>query len=312
MSYLKVSNLEKRYRSHWTYLTKSGGLSNVTFEINKGESFALLGGNGAGKTTTIKCILGLIKRYSGQILFKDKNFEDRSSLGFLPEQPYFYQHLSVKETLEFYAGLFFMQKSEKIKAVDRVIERLNLGEFKKRQVKSLSKGQQQRVGIAQAIINDPEFLILDEPFSGLDPLARVDIKLLFRELHQDGKTLMISSHVLSDIEELCDRAVILKQGISKREVIIKDLHQANAEEIIYRILITGKTQEDLTPLINDNKIETNKISEISEGVSEFELKGQTQAEAALHLLIHSGASILDFSKRQRSLEDVFVEVNRET
>ncbi len=311
MSILKISNLSKQYRSHWTYLVKGGGVSNVSFEVAEGESFALLGGNGAGKTTTIKCILGLIKASGGEILFRNSQYIDRSKIGFLPEQPYFYQHLSVRETLNLYAGLFNLGGASLKTAVDQVLSKLDIAHLQDRKVKSLSKGQQQRVGIAQAIINDPEFVILDEPFSGLDPLARVEMKQLFSELKAEGKTMMISSHVLSDIEEICDRAIILKNGKTRTEVKIKDLHESNLEEMFYRIVLQCESIEKLEKILMEMKLAPLRLKSQQAETYIIERKGVEKSSKALKTLIDSGLAIREYSKIQKSLEDIFVEVSQE-
>jgi ABC-2 type transport system ATP-binding protein len=307
---LSIKNLNKQFRSHWTYKVKSIGIKDISFDIQKGESFALLGANGAGKTTTIKCILGLIRPTSGIIsINKNLNF-DKSKIGFLPEQPYFYQHLSICETLHFYAGLFGYSSEKRNLCVEKVLKKLNIFDLKDRKVKTLSKGQQQRVGIAQSLINDPDFIILDEPFSGLDPVSRVEIKNLFRELKESGKTLMISSHVLSDIEELCDRAIILKAGNIKKEVQIKDLKNVNSEDSVFKVLVSGKSLKEIDKYLESLSIVPLSIKNLPGDVVGLEFSGQKKSENALHMLIHFQINILEFSKKLQSLEDIFVEVSQ--
>lgn len=303
---IRVENLKKIYRSHWTYKAKKGGLEDVSFSIKKGESFALLGANGAGKTTTIKCILGLHAYSSGKVYFNDSEKVLKDKIGFLPEQPYFYQHLTVHETLNFYSKLFGFDNNKSREVIFKVLSKLKLEEFSNRKVRSLSKGQQQRVGIAQAIINDPDFLILDEPFSGLDPLSRVEIKNLFRELKSQGKTLLISSHVLSEIEELCDRAIILRNGRVVKEVVINDLHQSSEEDTFYRIVYFDDSLGNLLDSFKDFIISHKPITD---KVVEIEIRGLSNSSRFLNEIVSKKVKVLEYSKKQRSLEEIFVEAN---
>lgn len=306
MLLLEVKDLVKEYRSHWTYLKKRGGLSGVSFCLNHGECFGLLGVNGAGKTTTIKCILDLIHKTSGSIKFYSSELTNKSKISYLPEQPYFYQHLSVKETLELYAGLFGIRGVQMQERVEYVLEKLKISAFKDRRLKTLSKGQQQRVGIAQALINDPELLILDEPFSGLDPVARIEIKNLFRELKEQGRSLIISSHVLSEIETLCDRAVILKDGVVCREVSIDGLRLENPERQIFHIVC--EFQNDFS-FLSEINLSPKNIRLISKGVCQLEYIGYKASQNALNRILHKEIVVLEYGRKQESLEQVFVEIN---
>ena len=210
---LEVCSISKFYRSHWTY-KKKASLVDISFSISKGESLALLGVNGAGKTTTIKCILDLVKPSSGSIKY------DKKSTVYLPEQPYFYQYLSVRETLKFYGKLLNIESAQLDKKIDFCLSELGLTNRSKDKVKNLSKGLQQRLGIAQLLLGEPELIILDEPFSGLDPLARIEIREILKKIKAKGISILLCTHILSDIHELADRAIIIVNGVVKKDIIL--------------------------------------------------------------------------------------------
>ncbi|MBI4514200.1 MAG: ABC transporter ATP-binding protein [Deltaproteobacteria bacterium] len=220
MALLEAVGLSKHYRHNWT-LRPIRVLEDVSISLRPGEVFGLIGPNGAGKTTTVKLMLGLLRPSRGQVLFDGLPVtlpRARSRMGFLPEQPYFYDYLTVDETLHFYAQLAGVAGAERRRRVAALVERLQLGPFLRRTMRQLSKGNLQRVGIAQAIIHRPQLAILDEPMSGLDPTGRKEMRDLIAELHDEGMTVIFSSHILPDTEALCDRVAILVAG-RVREVV---------------------------------------------------------------------------------------------
>ena len=199
-------------------LTKSYGdakvLSNISLEIKKGQVLGFLGPNGAGKTTTLKTIVGLIHPTSGTIMINgldSKNVQSHVSLGYMPEDPYFYEYLSGREFLIFIANLQKMNKIESGSEADRLLKLVGLSDNKKH-IRYYSKGMRQRLGIAQALVGSPDILLLDEPLDGLDPIGRAEVKEILLNLKKQGKTILISSHILADIEELCDQIVIIDKG----------------------------------------------------------------------------------------------------
>jgi len=201
---IKVIGLTKKYG-------KTTIVSNLSLSIEKGSIFGFLGPNGAGKTTTIKCMIGLSAPTKGSVKVDGKPVEiaaNREAVGFMPEDPYFYDHLSAVEFLRFAKNLF------KRKGLDekKVLELVGLGETKKQRIYTFSKGMKQRLGLAQALINDPEYLFLDEPLDGLDPVGRLQFKKIFLSLQKEGKTIFFNSHILSDVEELCDKIGIIDKG----------------------------------------------------------------------------------------------------
>lgn len=195
---------------------KNTALHSISCTAYSGEVFGLLGPNGAGKTTLLKILLGLISPTKGttKILHKSsENISVREHIGFLPEEPIFYEYLSGKEFLLFVGGLFGMSKKESQKKSDELFCLVGLGEKdQKKKIRAYSKGMKQRIGLAQALMNDPDFLILDEPMNGLDPIGRRDFKNIILQLKKKEKTILFTSHILTDAEELCDRIGILNKG----------------------------------------------------------------------------------------------------
>ncbi len=212
-----VENLQKSYRTGFWLRTVLTPLKSVSLQVYEGETFGLLGPNGAGKTTLLKTLLGLVQPSAGQGVLLGKPLGDRAMrqrVGYLPENPYFYDYLTAWEFLEFTAGLFGLTKAQRQERIPLLLEMvgLNLKDARKKQMRRYSKGMVQRVGLAQALINDPEVVFLDEPMSGLDPLGRYQIREIILSLKKQGKTIFFNSHVLADVEAICDRIGILAQG----------------------------------------------------------------------------------------------------
>jgi len=218
-------NLSKTYRDFWGR-SKKVALKPLDLEIRRGEIFGLLGPNGSGKTTTMKLLLGLIFPTSGEALVFGRDATDVSKnerIGYLPEETYLYKFLDAEETLDFYGRLFDMPPEERKRRADALIALVGLSRDKKRQLKEYSKGMTRRIGIAQALINDPELVLLDEPTSGLDPIGTREMKDLIIDLKQRGKTVIMSSHLLADVEDVCDRIAVLHQGELKELGRVEDL-----------------------------------------------------------------------------------------
>lgn len=211
---VETRNLTKIYRDFWGR-QKKVALRALNLQIERGEIFGLLGPNGSGKTTTIKLLLGLLFPTSGEALVLGQPAEDvrkNERIGYLPEESYLYRFLNAEETLDFYGRLFDMPAHDRQKRGQELIEMVGLGKDKKRVLKEYSKGMRQRIGLAQALINDPELVILDEPTSGLDPLGTRWMKDLIHELRAKGKTILMCSHRLDDVQDVCDRIAILHEG----------------------------------------------------------------------------------------------------
>jgi len=206
--------------------------------VESGEAFGFLGPNGAGKTTTLKLLMGIIFPSAGSANILGRHFLDpevKKRIGFLPEQPYFYDYLSAPELLDYYAGLSGITAAERKKRAGAVLERVGLADVGNKQLRKFSKGMLQRVGIAQAIIHDPEVVFLDEPMSGLDPLGRHEVRGLIQGLKDEGKTIFFSTHILSDAEALCDRVAVIHKGELRGVGVVNDLRSnvANKTEVIW-------------------------------------------------------------------------------
>lgn len=254
---LEVQNLVKEFRSG--FLRKRiKVLNDITFSVEPGEVFGIAGPNGAGKTTIFKCILGFIKPTSGSIRIFQKpsdHSELKKLLGYLPENPYFYEYLSGFELMKYMGKLHGIEGKLLSKRIDELLEKVNLTSASKVQLRKYSKGMLQRIGIAQALINDPEFIILDEPMSGLDPLGRREVRDLILELKKSGKTVILSSHILSDLEALCDKVCFIFRGKVVKLGSIYDLYNEIDSE--YEAVVQ-KSNADLSVL---EKIDTIKYEQ---------------------------------------------------
>jgi ABC-2 type transport system ATP-binding protein len=217
-------------------------LKGLNLSIRAGEVFGFLGPNGAGKTTTINVLLGFIPPASGTAYLFGIDVRQpiaRQRIGYLPEMTYYYKFLTAEELLRFYARIFDIPHLEADKRIDALLKLVELEPARKRLIKTYSKGMQQRVGIAQALINDPDLLILDEPTSGLDPLGRMKVREIIQRLKNEGKTVFFSSHELGEVETVCDRVAIINQGELKTLGRVDDLvaqHHANLEQVFLNII----------------------------------------------------------------------------
>ncbi|NES69938.1 MAG: ABC transporter ATP-binding protein [Okeania sp. SIO2D1] len=214
---VQTTNLGKFYRTGFWMNQKIESLKNCTLTVYQGETFGLLGQNGAGKTTLLKTLLGIVRPTSGAGVLLGQPIGDRiikEKIGYLPENPYFYEYLTGWEFLEFVAGLFQIPTSIQKQRIPELLDLVGLSKSTaiRKQLRQYSKGMLQRVGMAQTLINDPELVFLDEPMSGLDPMGRYQIREIIISLKKQGKTIFFNSHVLSDVEKICDRIAILAQG----------------------------------------------------------------------------------------------------
>ena len=225
---LECTNLTKSYK-------KKCVVDNLSFNVNKGEIFAFLGSNGAGKTTTIKMILGLVGIDNGKV-----KIAENIRIGYSPETPYFPPFLTGYEVLEYYAGIQKITKAERKAEIPKLLETVGL-ENDKTRVKNYSKGMLQRLALAQALLGNPDLLILDEPTAGLDALGRLEIMQLIEKLKNSGKTIIINSHILNDIERICDRGIIIKKGVQMGVWNKSDNNTKTLEEI-FLDLVGGITE----------------------------------------------------------------------
>ena len=222
---VSVRGLTKLFKDFWGR-PKARAVDNVDFEVRRGEVFGLLGPNGSGKSTTVKLLLGLLYPTKGHIeVFghSPRHVQTKSRIGYLPEESYLYRYLNSRETLDFFGNLFHLDKRERDNRAEQLLEMVGLSQTRTRAVGEFSKGMQRRIGLAQALINDPDLVILDEPTSGLDPIGCREIKDLILALARRGKTVILSSHLLSDVEDVCDRVVILYGGKVQALGTLKEL-----------------------------------------------------------------------------------------
>jgi len=249
---VETRNLTKVYRDFWGR-QKVRALKALDLTIRRGEVFGLLGPNGSGKTTTMKLLLGLLFPTSGDIHMLGKPATDvgkNAKIGYLPEESYLYRFLNAEETLDFYGRLFSMSGAVRRQRVAQLISMVGLESAKKRQLREYSKGMARRLGLAQALINDPELVLLDEPTSGLDPIGTRNMKDLILDLKQQGKTIIMSSHLLADVQDVCDRIGILHQGELKELGRVEDL-----------LKVTDEIEIRVSGLSDDAKNRIHKIIE---------------------------------------------------
>lgn len=250
---VETRSLTKVYRDFWGRKKKTA-LNALDLTINKGEIFGLLGPNGSGKTTTIKLLLGLLFPSSGEgLVFGEPmaKVEKNERIGYLPEESYLYRFLNAEETLDFYGRLFDIPPEVRKKRADELIDVVGLNADKKRILREYSKGMRQRIGLAQALINDPDLIILDEPTSGLDPLGTRWMKDLILDLKKKGKTILMCSHRLDDVQDVCDRIAILYNGdlqeLGKVEELVED--QKRLQVQASGMALTEAAKKDLQAVI---------------------------------------------------------------
>jgi len=248
---IETRNLSKIYRDFWGR-QKVRALKALDLEIRRGEIFGLLGPNGSGKTTTIKLLLGLLFPTSGQALVFGKDASEvtkNERIGYLPEETYLYRFLNAEETLDFYGRLFDMPASTRRQRAARLIDDVGLGWAKRRQLKEYSKGMARRIGLAQALINDPELIVLDEPTTGLDPIGCREMKDLILNLRAQGKTVLMCSHLLADVQDVCDRIAILHQGDLKELGRVDSLLKVRGETAIRASGLSEAAQQEIRDVI---------------------------------------------------------------
>ncbi len=301
MEVLQVDGVKKSFRGDMSF-TALEVLHGVSFSAGAGEILGFLGPNGAGKTTTIKIILGLLRPESGSVQLFGRSQGDMSVMkrvGYLPENPYIYPHLTLTEFLRFCADLSEVPSNAAVARVRESIERVGLEEHSRRRTKGFSKGMLQRAGLAQAILHDPDLLILDEPFSGLDPIGRKTVKDILLDLKSRGKTIFFSSHILPDMEALCDRACIIKGGTVIRTVGLSEVFRIGEGKV--EITARGCSVSDLDPV-------SGYIDSVAVNGEEVFLivKNQELVRTVIQHLYNSGAEVLKVANHHPSLEDVFM------
>ena len=278
-------------------------LDRLSFDVPRGGVFGLLGPNGAGKTTTIKILCGLLAPTAGRaevLGLPPGSTPARARLGFLPEQPTFYDHLTAEELLTYFAGLAGYRGTACVARVSAVLNRVGLGEDRRRPLRQYSKGMIQRVGLAQAIVNDPELVILDEPMAGLDPIGRRDVRQLILALGDEGRTVLFSSHILSDAEALCTRVGILARGRLVRTGALGDLTSAGTRG--WEVVVSGLAASVADRIAAGGAA----VRRIAVGRYAIDVPTDRRPEPLVAELAAAGASLVSVAPIGTTLEDVFV------
>lgn len=288
---IETRNLSKVYRDFWGR-QKVRALKALDLQIRPGEIFGLLGPNGSGKTTTIKLILGLLFPTSGDVLVFGQNASEvtkNERIGYLPEESYLYKFLNAEETLDFYGRLFDMPRAKRRQRVADLIEMVGLTHAKRRQLKEYSKGMTRRIGLAQALINDPELVILDEPTSGLDPIGTREMKDLILRFKEEGKTVLMCSHLLADIQDVCDRIGILVQGELKELGRVEDLLTVRDVTEIRASKLSAEAMEEIRSVIAKHQGELVALGNPTTSLEDLFLHIIEQSEAHPGRRVRGGA-----------------------
>ena len=300
---VRTENLTKDFSIGFWRPRPYRALDNLNLEIAPGETFGFLGPNGAGKTTTLKLLMQLIYPTSGRAEILGRpvgEVEVKRRIGYLPESPYFYDHLTAEELLAYFASLFGYDRAERRRRVARLLDEVGIGSERRLQLRKFSKGMLQRVGIAQALINDPDVVFLDEPMSGLDPLGRREVRQLILKLRDRGCTVFFSSHVLSDAEALCSRVAILAGGKLVAAGRIADLQafQVRAWELVLANVPAGS--------IERHRGRMSRVTPIGEQRYSLELPLQPAPDVLIRELQAEGAELVSLNPVRDTLEDFFV------
>ncbi len=299
---IRLDALTKDYAVGFWRRRPFRALDRLTLDVEPGEVLGLLGPNGAGKTTALKLLMQLIYPTAGrvEILGRPAGAVDvKRRLGFLPETPYFYDNLTAEELLGYFASLFGYRASERQRRVSQLLDQVGIGAQRRTQLRKFSKGMLQRVGIAQALINDPEVIFLDEPMSGLDPLGRRDVRELILSLRDQGRTIFFSSHILTDAEALCSRVAIIVGG---RLVACGRLADLSVDVQGWELVVTGVQPSAVSDLGSD----VCRVTRIADGRYSLELTGARPPEQVLSQLVSRGARLVSLNPRHQTLEDFFV------
>ena len=271
---IQIRNLTKIYRDFWGR-KKVRALNSLSLDVQKGEVFGLLGPNGSGKTTTLKLLLGLLFPTEGEISILGKTASDvdkNERIGYLPEESYLYRFLNAEETLDFYGRLFNISGKERRERTDQLIEMVGLQGARRRQLKEYSKGMTRRIGLAQALINNPDLVLLDEPTSGLDPLGTRDMKDLILKLRDEGKTVVMSSHLLADVQDVCDRIGILYNGELKELGKVDELLKEQGETQLLTSKLDDEAVKEIEAVLAKHNAKLLKVDHPTNSLEDLFLK----------------------------------------
>jgi len=304
MPIVEINNLTKDYEVGFFRKRKVRALDGLSLSVNANEIFGFLGANGAGKTTTLKLLMRLIFPSSGTARILGHDIDDVSMhqrIGYVPENPYFYDYLTARELLEYCGQIFGQDASERKKRAATLLSRVRLDEKKwDTQLRKFSKGMLQRVALAQSLINDPEVVFLDEPMSGLDPVGRREVRDLIAELRDEGKTVFMCSHILSDIEVLCDRVAILKRGQLAQVGYLDELRRTNEGPNRMEVMATGTDAETLKQHLPETE-----IAPTPRGLR-IEIASEDEIDRVLTGLRKAGGKVVSVQPVKQSLEELFL------
>ena len=305
MSVIEITNLTKDYEVGFWRKRKVRALDGLSLAVDGGQIFGFLGANGAGKTTTLKLLMRLIFPTGGsaQILGHDiRDVSMHQRIGYLPENPYFYDYLTAREFLDYCAQIFGYSAATRRKRAADLLARVKLDEKRwDTQLRKFSKGMLQRVGLAQSLVNDPEIVFLDEPMSGLDPVGRREVRDLIAELRDEGKTVFMCSHILSDIEVLCDRVAILKRGRLAQVGYLDELRRKTEDPNRMEVIATGADVELLRQHLTEAE-----IAPTPRGLR-IEIASEAGIENVMAALRKAGGKIVSVQPVNQSLEELFLD-----
>lgn len=304
MEAIVIEHLTKTFTPTWPWQKASNVLTDVSLRVRQGEIFGFLGHNGAGKTTTMKILLGLLRATSGKVEVLGApagEVDAHARIGYLPESPYFYDYLTADEFLTFYGKLAKLSPEAIRSRVPELLKRVGLGEARHRQLRKFSKGMLQRIGLAQAMVHDPELIILDEPMSGLDPMGRKEVRDLILSLRDQGKTVFFSTHILSDVEMICDSVGILARGRMLSYGRVEDLVGEQGARSI-EVVCDGVVGDEV-PIVKQRALRV--LQRGSRCL--IMLPGQDVLEEVLSAVRNARGRLVSVVPHKGSLEEVFVE-----
>jgi ABC-2 type transport system ATP-binding protein len=305
---IDVRELKKTYRTPFTR-RKVEALRGVTFGVERGHIFGFVGPNGAGKTTTIRTLMGLIRPTGGSAQLLGHELPSRAArfkIGFLPESPYFYDYLDVGELCDLAGRLFGIAPAARKKRADELIERVGLGRARAQSLKKFSKGMLQRAGLAQALMNDPELVVLDEPMSGLDPIGRKEVRDLILELRDRGKTVFFSTHILSDVEAITDRVAIIARGQLQAHGTPAELVSRTLQGVDITVKLAAPPEGDDADGGQRELVQgATRVRRAGDELS-LTLSADADVDAWIARAHAAGARVLEIAPRHETLEDLFM------
>jgi len=307
---VEIENLTKDYETGFWRKKKVRALDDLSLTVKSGQIFGFLGGNGAGKTTTIKILMSLLFPTSGSARILGRDISDvkmRSSIGYCPENPYFYDYLTARELLNYFGELFSLNSAKRKSKTEELLTKVGLQEKDwDKQLRKFSKGMLQRVGLAQSLVNEPRIVFLDEPMSGLDPMGRREIRELIAGLREKGTTVFMSTHILTDVEALCDEVAILRNGKLAATGKLDELLARDGQSRSFEITIAGVSIQEIRGELG--QVSGADISEKANGVS-VEVTDENDIERIINISRKVGGKLISVQPVKQSLEELFVKEN---